>query len=250
MGNTSPLPEVRVCAHAAALARQVAQLWAALASQCVAQQGRFSVALAGGNTPKAAYALLATHPYHETLPWQQTHVFWGDERYVPADHPRSNYRMAYETLLAHVDIPASNVHRILTEREPEEAATAYEQTLRTFFALPEGTWPRFDLLLLGMGADGHTASLFPGNAALHERRRLVVAPWVEQVQAFRITLTPPVLCHARHVVFVVSGREKAHTLHQVLRGPYQPERYPAQLIRPVQGTLLWLVDKAAATLLA
>ncbi|GIX49046.1 MAG: 6-phosphogluconolactonase [Candidatus Tectimicrobiota bacterium] len=242
----SVAPEVRVCKDAAALARNVAAQCYRLACQAVAQAGRFTLVLAGGNTPRATYALLAAEPYRSAMPWAQTHVFWGDERVVPPQHPESNYRMAYETLLAHVAIPAANVHRIPAERGAEAAAADYERTVREFFGLQDTAWPHFDLILLGLGRDGHTASLFPGSPALYESRRLVVATWVPQLQAYRLTLTPPVLCQARHVLFVVSGRDKAAAVRRVLCGPYRPARYPAQLVRPSHGQLLWYLDDAAA----
>jgi 6-phosphogluconolactonase len=242
--------EIRVCTDAAALASQTAEEFSRLAGECVAAQGRFTVALAGGSTPKAAYGLLASEPSHSHLPWEHIHVFWGDERHVPPDHPESNYRMAHEAMLSKVDIPAANIHRIVAEQEAQQAADAYEATLRTFFGLAEGELPRFDLILLGMGPDGHTASLFPGTAAVHEQVRLVVAPWVEKFNTFRITITPPVLCNAARVVFAAGGADKAETLRQVLQGGYQPEVYPSQVIKPTQGSLLWLVDEAAAAHLA
>jgi 6-phosphogluconolactonase len=177
-------------------------------------------------------------------------VFWGDERHVPPDHTDSNYRMAHEAMLSKVQIPAANIHRIVSEKEAQQAADAYETTLRTFFGLAEGELPRFDLILLGMGPDGHTASLFPGTAAVREKTRLVAATWVEKFNTFRITMTPAVLCHASHVVFSAGGGDKTETLRQVLQGDYQPDVYPSQVVKPTQGTLLWLVDEAAARLLA
>ena len=241
--------EIRVCQDAAALARQTAEAFAHLAQACVAAQGRFTVALAGGSTPRAAYTLLASDAYYTQVPWENVHVFWGDERHVPPDHADSNYRMADETLLSKVPLPAANIYRIPAEHQAQQAAEAYEATLRTFFGATAGAVPRFDLILLGMGPDGHTASLFPGTAAVRETAHLVVAPWVEKFQTYRITMTPPVLCNATHVIFAVGGADKAATLRQVLSGDYQPELYPAQTVKPTQGTLLWLVDTAAARLL-
>jgi 6-phosphogluconolactonase len=208
------------------------------------------VALAGGSTPKAAYAMLASAAYRDRVPWQQTHFFWGDERHVPPDHEDSNYRMAHEAMFSKVTVPAAHIYRIAAEKEAQQAADEYEATLRAAFQLTGDALPRFDLVLLGMGPDGHTASLFPGTAAVHESKRLVAAPWVEKFHTFRITLTPPVLCHAAHVVFAAGGADKTETLQQVLQGPYQPDLYPSQVVKPAQGTLLWLVDKAAARLLS
>jgi 6-phosphogluconolactonase len=241
---------IRVCKDAAALASQTAAEFSRLASACVAEQGRCTVALAGGNTPRAAYALLAGESYRNQLPWNKIHVFWGDERHVLPDHADSNYRMAHDAMLSKVGIPASNIHRVVAEKEAQQAADAYEATLGAFFGLAAGELPRFDLILLGMGPDGHTASLFPGTAAVHESTRLVVAPWVEQFKTFRITMTPPVLCNAAHVVFAVGGADKAEVLRQVLHGDYQPERYPSQVVKPTHGNVLWLMDEAAARLLS
>jgi 6-phosphogluconolactonase len=176
--------------------------------------------------------------------WARVHVFWGDERCVPPDHPESNYRLAREALLDHVPLPPANVHRIPTEQEPVQAAADYEQTLRRFFG--PGSVPRFDLVLLGLGTDGHTASLFPGTPAVHEYERWVVAHYVSSLPAWRVTLTPAVLNAADQVTFLVAGEEKAGALKQVLAGPYQPDVLPAQVVRPAGGSLLWLVDDAAA----
>ena len=211
----------------------------------------FTIALSGGSTPRGLHALLAGDPaIRDRLPWHHLHFFWGDERHVPPDHPQSNYRMAHESLFSLAPVPLENIHRVPAE-EPDAALAAekYERELRTFFGLEVGQLPRFDCILLGMGPDGHTASLFPGTAALHETKRLVVANWVEKFTTYRITLTVPVLNHAHLVVFLVSGHEKAEALKEVLQGDRQPDRFPAQLIRPDPGQLLWIVDRAAARLL-
>jgi 6-phosphogluconolactonase len=243
-------PDIRICEDATALAQQTTDIFVRLAQESVAARGRFMVALAGGSTPKAAYAMLAGASYRDRVPWQQIHCFWGDERHVPPDHEDSNYRMAYEAMLSKVPIPAAHIYRIAAEKEARQAAQEYEATLRTAFQLEAGALPRFDLILLGMGPDGHTASLFPGTSAVHESQRLVAAPWVEKFHTFRITLTPPVLCNAAYVVFAAGGADKTETLQQVLQGPYQPDLYPSQVVKPTHGTLLWLVDKAAARLLS
>ena len=247
---SSANPELRVVADAAALASQTAAEFCRLVGDAIAAHGRSAVALAGGSTPRAAYGLLASASYRDRLQWDKIHVFWGDERHVPPDHADSNYRMAYEALLSKVPIPPVNVHRIVAEQEAQQAANAYEATLQTFFGLAAGELPRFDVILLGMGPDGHTASLFPGTDVVHEKTRLVAAPWVEKFNSFRITLTPPVLCNAAHVVFAAGGADKAETLRHVLQGDDQPEVYPSQVVKPTQGTLLWLVDRAAARLLS
>lgn len=250
---TSINREIRIVQNATQLARVAAAAFASLAEQTVAAKGSFSVALAGGSTPKAMFVLLAdaSEKFRARVPWSHIHFFWGDERHVPPDHAESNYRMAAETLLSRVPVPPEHIHRIRSERaDASQAAQEYELELRDFFKLEAGQWPRFDLALLGMGADGHTASLFPGTTALHEQMRLAVAVWVQTLQTYRITLTPPVFNHAARVIFMVSGQEKAETLRRVLEGEYQPERWPSQLIAPQQGHLLWLIDQAAASLLS
>ena len=205
-----------------------------------------SVALSGGSTPRRLFALLASEDW-EPLPWENIHLFWGDERHVGPDHPDSNYRMTVETLLDGGLVPQGNVHRIPSENpDAAAAALAYAAQLRGFFAVGEGRFPRFDLVILGMGADGHTASLFPGTPVLNENSEWVAATWVEKLAAHRITLTPPLFNHARRVLFLVTGADKAATLREVLHGQRDPHRYPAQLIEPVDGTCRWLLDTAAA----
>jgi 6-phosphogluconolactonase len=217
------------------------------ANEAVAQRGRFTVALSGGSTPRSLYTLLATSA-HTSLPWDRTFFFWGDERHVPPTDPDSNYRMAEEALLSKVSVAAANVFRIPAENpDAAAAAHAYEQTLRKFFALQPSEFPRFDLILLGMGPDGHTASLFPGSAGLQEKSRLVVANWVEKFKISRITLTLPVLNAACCVAFLVSGTEKAAALRAVLEGDAPGEQYPSRLVRPADGRLIWFVDRAAAS---
>jgi 6-phosphogluconolactonase len=243
-------PEIRILADAGALTRMAAEELAARAEEAVRDGGVFSLALSGGSTPKALFRLLAgegDESFRRRVPWGRVQVFWGDERHVPPDHPDSNYRMTYETLLSRVPIPPENIHRIQGEDpDAERAAESYEETLGRFFRLAEGQLPCFDLIPLGMGPDGHTASLFPGTPALHERKRLVVAQWIEKLRTHRITLSPPVLNNSALVIFLVSGAEKAETLRAALLGEYQPERFPAQLVRPTDGRLIWLVDQAAA----
>jgi 6-phosphogluconolactonase len=239
--------EVRIFDDPPALMLATADEIVRAAQQAVAERGRFAWALAGGSTPRDLYRLLASGPYRERMPWNAIHFFWGDERHVPPDHPDSNFRMAREAMLDAVPVPAENIHRVPAEEpDAQRAAAGYESTLRAFFAPAEGDWPRFDLILLGLGKEGHTASLFPGGEAVRERERLVMAPWIEAQKTFRITLTPPVLNHARRAMFLVSGEEKAAALHAVLEGPREPERYPAQI---VEGNVLWMVDRSAARLL-
>jgi 6-phosphogluconolactonase len=229
----------------AELTRAAAGEIARFAENTVEQRGRFTWALSGGSTPRPLYEALASDPYRERLPWSALHLFWGDERHVPPDHPESNYRMAREAMIDRVPVPRGNVHRVTAEDpDAQRAAAAYEEELRAFFALAPGEWPVFDLMLLGIGPDGHTASLFPGGAALRERDRLVVAPWVEAQRTFRLTMTPPVLNHSRLSLFLVSGEDKAGALRAVIEGESEPDRYPAQV---VAGNVLWMVDRAAAS---
>src|SRR5262249_31812310 len=199
-----------------------------------------------GNTPRAVFSLLAEQ-HSADLFWDRIHIFFGDERYVPPDHPESNYRMAHEALLSLVRIPPENVHRFRTELDPESAAKDYETQLQTFFGEPEQSLPRFDLVMLGLGEDGHTASLFPGTSALNETTRLVVAVWVEKFKMFRLTLTLAALNHSAEVLFLVAGANKAGVLKEVLPNP--TAALPAQKIQPAGGRLLWLVDQSAARLL-
>jgi len=206
----------------------------------------FSVALAGGNTPRRVYELLATEPFKNQVAWSEVHLFFGDERCVPPEHRDSNYAMANEALISKVPIPANNVHRIIGEGNANENALAYEDELRTYFA--GLAWPRFDLVLLGMGEDGHTASLFPNSAALKEMSRWVVSTRNEQLGQDRITLTVPVFNHARRLTFLVAGQKKAQRLKEVLRPQPGSEQLPVQAITPIQGMLEWLVDADAASL--
>lgn len=219
-----------------------------LAQTSISDHGHFTIALAGGSTPKRLYAYLARSDISTQLPWDHLHVFWGDERHVPPAHPDSNFRMAHESLLQHVPIPPDHIHRIRGEcPDAAEAAQDYEDTVLAHFQLQPPNIPRFDLILLGMGADGHTASLFPGTEALHETVRLVTSLWVEQLHTHRVTMTPPLLNNAAHILFLVTGEEKAQTLRAVLKGPQDPDRFPCQLIRPSNGEMTWLVDRAAAS---
>lgn len=247
--------QVRVYRDASEVALKAARHFARLADQYVVGCGRFTVALSGGSTPRAMFSLLSEAPFADTVPWESIYFFWGDERSVPPDHADSNYRMASETLLAKVPVPAENIFRIPAELpDPESAADQYAATLINFFAThapasgtaPLAGVPRFDLIFLGMGPDGHTASLFPGTTALDVTDKSVAANYVEKFQTYRVTLTAPTINNARNVTFIVAGGDKAAPLHEVLEGAYQPELYPSQLIHPHHGSLLWMVDEAAA----
>ena len=243
-------PIVRRVADAGALAHAAAGEIVRVARRAVAERGRFTVALSGGSTPRRLYGLLSDvkAPFREQIIWERSHVFFGDERHVPPDHPESNYRMAHEALLAHV--PAASVHRMHgEERDPTCAAAAYEAELRRFFDVGDrgAAPPRLDLVLLGFGPDGHTASLFPGSEALEERRRWAVAVFVERLRAHRLSLTFLVLNRAREVLFLVSGSDKAEALARVFDPAPDADPPPAARVRPEPGALLWIVDHAAAS---
>ncbi|MGH8599163.1 MAG: 6-phosphogluconolactonase [Burkholderiales bacterium] len=240
--------DIRIVENPQALARTAADEFLRRAAAAVRQNGTFSVALSGGSTPKALYSLLATDPgLRRDLPWGKVQVFWGDERPVPPDHADSNFRMADEALLSKVPVLPGNIHRIGGELSAEQAAIDYDRALRECFELQDDELPRFDLALLGLGPDGHTASLFPGTRALHEEKRLAVANWIGKLDSERITLTAPVFNNAACVIFLVSGNEKAVVLKSVIEGRREPEQLPAQLIAPSNGELIWMVDAAAAS---
>ncbi len=249
------VPELVVVDDQVALALEAAERFASIAEAAVARAGRFTVALAGGSTPETLYARLATEPYRSRLPWRQTRIFWGDERCVPPDRRESNYRMANEALLRHLPTQPEGIYRMRGEDpDPDRAAADYGELLTSAFGLEGEALPRFDLILLGMGADGHTASLFPGSAALWEITRLVVATsagtrHAASLPTNRLTLTLPVLNEALAVLFLVSGRDKAEMLHVVLDASEPYDRPPAQQVCLRDGRLTWLVDRAAAALL-
>ena len=249
MSQASESPEVRIFEDAAEVAEAAANKFIELAREAIAESGRFTVALAGGSTPKRAFELLARESYRQQLDWSKVHVFFGDERTVPPDDAESNYRMANETLLSRVNLPPENIHRINGVGDAVANALLYEDELRTFFN--DAAWPRFDLVLLGMGDDGHTASLFPGTKALNEQEAWFAANWVSKLDTYRITLTLPAINHAAHILFLVTGESKAESLKDVLDGAQTAaERLPAQLIKPLDGSLRWFIDRAAATLLS
>lgn len=247
MDRTLKPPELKIVPDANALYRAAADEFLGCSKEAIAANGGFCVALSGGNTPRGVYSLIAGNAKN-SLPWDKVYIFFGDERHVPPNDRESNFRMANEALLSQVPIPGGNIFRIHAELAAETAAQQYEEQLRTFFRVPVGGWPRFDLIFLGLGDDGHTASLFPGSAALNETERLVVANRVAKFNGFRITFTYPLLNHAAEILFLVSGEAKSGILRDVLK-PSGSMSYPAQLVRPTNGRLLWIADKAAAQLL-
>jgi 6-phosphogluconolactonase len=250
--SPAPQREVVILPDGNAIARRASEEFLKSATDAVAQRGSFAVALAGGSTPKALYSLLVSEPAsRDKLPWDRMHFFFGDERHVPPDSDQSNYRMARESLFSKAPIQPSQITRICAEYpDAEKAALEYEQSLRAYFKMKEGEYPRFDLVLLGMGDEGHTLSLFPGTKALHASNRFVVRNWVGKLYTDRITLTAPAANQANRVIFMVTRSDKAPALKAVLEGPYEPDQLPAQLIQPASGKLLWLVDQAAGSMLA
>ena len=239
--------EIRVLTTPQELFAAAAEEVVLLAKEAVRERGRFTIALSGGSTPKSLYNLLATNA-RTTLPWDRMHFFWSDERHVAPTDPESNYQMANEAMLSKVPVPPGNVYRAPAENPDAAAAgAAYEATMRKVFQLQPGQFPKFDLILLGMGPDGHTASLFPGTAGLQEKARLVIANWVEKLKTHRLTFTLPVINAARCVSFLVSGTDKATVLRAVLEDNVPGEQYPAKLVQPTDGKLIWFVDRAAAS---
>lgn len=238
---------IQIVADAEVLALEAAERIISAAREAVAARGRFSLVLSGGSTPQGLYQRLAAKPFAQQIDWPKAHVFWGDERCVMPDHPDSNYRAAQEVLLRHVPIPPEQVHRMAGEDDPAQAALDYEETLRAYFGSEP---PYFDLILMGMGSDGHTLSLFPHSAALDARPdRWVVENLIPSKRTWRITMTADLVNAGRSVIFLVSGMDKAERLQQVVHGSFRPAELPAQLIRPTNGNLTWLVDQAAASAL-
>jgi len=249
---TENRPQIQIYPDSAALCRAAAEAFVRLAKEAVRAKGDFTVLLSGGSTPKGMFALLAGDPaLRDMVKWEKIKFFWGDERHVPPEHADSNYRMTQESLLSKVPLPKENVHRIKSEGEDVAlVAEQYTDELKQYIKSLDGGFPRFDLAFLGMGPDGHCASLFPGTKALSEQKQWAVANWVGKFNTWRITLTAPVFNHAARVIFLVGGEDKAQPLKAVLEGPYEPEQLPSQLIRPVNGELIWMVDKKAAALLS
>ena len=233
--------EIRIVADNASLFQAAAEEFVSQATRAVAAHNRFTVALSGGSTPRGLFSLLATK-YRDPLPWDKMFFFWSDERHVPPDNPESNYRMAYEAMLSKVPVPSKNVFRVPAENPDANcAAETYEQTVREFFGLPAGTFPPFDLILLGMGPDGHTASLFPGTAALEEMTRRVLANFVPKFNAWRLTFTFPLINHAREILFLVGESKSPQLIERVLAGDQQ---FPAARVNPSPGELTWMIAES------
>jgi 6-phosphogluconolactonase len=244
--------EIEILPDATAIMRRAAEEFVKSVNQSVAEKGSFTVALAGGSTPKSLYSLLAEDSaIRSKIPWEKLHFFFGDERHAPPDSPESNFHMANEALFSMGLVKPDQITRIKGEyADTEKAALEYQQALRAYFRLKDGEYPRFDLVLLGMGDEGHTLSLFPGTKALHATNRIAVRNWIGKLFTERITITAPAANQANRVIFLVTRADKAPALKAVLEGPYEPEQLPAQLIQPVSGNLLWLVDQAAGSMLA
>jgi 6-phosphogluconolactonase len=228
------------------LSHEAARYVVRVASEAITTHGRFTLALAGGSTPKKLYALLASEPYRDQIDWTRSEIFWSDERCVPPDSEDSNYHLALETLLSKVPLSASQIHRMPADAENrDEAALAYTQEIQRVF--DTNGIPSFDLLQLGMGPEAHTASLFPHQASLHEQTRLIIPVTVPKPPPPRLTFTPPLLNAAAHILFLVTGQDKAAALQEVLEGEYNPDEYPSQIIRPTKGEVTWMLDPAAAS---
>lgn len=250
MENESKNREIVVLANPTEVAQEAARRFEAIAKEAIERQGRFTVALSGGSTPKVLYNLLAEEPHRNAVDWKKAYFFFGDERTVPPDHADSNYRMAQEALLSKIETPPDQIYRMRGEDEPGHAAEAYCAILREFFGLRKGgaapeNFPRFDLVLLGMGPDGHTASLFPNTTALEKRDVPATANHVPQQNTMRLTLTFPSINRAANILFLITGKDKAEVLKEVLHGEFQPQAYPSQLIQPTNGKLTYLLDKPA-----
>lgn len=245
---TAKNPEVIVCKDIEDLSMKAADLFARIAQKAVSQRGVFTVALSGGNTPLLLYKRLAGEPYRKSIDWKCVHIFWGDERCVPPSHADSNYRLAYTAFISKINMPVANVHRIKGEACPQ-AADEYEKEIKAFFTLSAGEFPAFDLTLLGMGADSHTASIFPQSPVVNEKERIAVSVRAPADSGWRVTLTPPAINASANVIFLTAGRDKAEALKECVEGGFTPEKHPAQITRLSKGRVLWLADIAAASML-
>ena len=237
-------PRIQVVSDLEAMSHKAAEIFVNSSRTCIASKGKFSAAISGGFTPRKLYSLLGSAEYSPQVDWQRVHFFWVDERCVPKEHEESNFKAAFDTLLSKISIPGENIHRIKGEENPDKAARDYEKEVRNFFGL--SGLPMFDLVILGMGEDGHTASLFPGWNLLKERIRLAAPVYLERPNRNRITLTLPVLNNSTQILFLVAGHSKADVVYEILGHGRKKERYPAGLISPVHGSITWLIDQEAA----
>lgn len=235
---------VQVLSDLEKISHKAAEMFVKVSRSCIASQGKFSAALSGGSTPRRLYTLLSSDRYRNEVHWPSVHFFWADERCVSKEHEESNFKTAFDTLLSKVPIPDENIHRIRGEEDPESGAGDYEEDVRQFFGM--SGLPMFDLVILGMGEDGHTASLFPGSKSLEEAIRLAVPVYLEKPNRNRITLTLPVLNNAAQIIFLVAGRSKAAVLSEILGVRHQKDQYPAGRIDPTRGPLIWLIDREAS----
>ncbi len=236
--------EIHVCSDLEALSHKATAIFVDISRKCIALKGRFAVAVSGGSTPRKLYTLLSSNRYREKVDWRSINFFWVDERCIPKEHKDSNFRLVFETLLSKLPIPDDNIHRIKGEEEPEKGAKQYEDDLREFFG--KNALPVFDLIILGVGEDGHTASLFPGSRSLEETNKLAVPVYLERPKRHRVTLTLPIINNSTHILFLVTGHSKAGIVHEILEEGDKRELYPAGLVSPVRGTITWLIDKEAA----
>ncbi len=244
----NPKNKIEIFADATQLGKAAAEFIIKLAQDSVTARGRFTIALSGGSTPELLFTLLADSDYKERLPWDKTFVFWGDERYVPATDIRNNAFVAQNFLLSKVSIPASHIFPVPVYIQPATgAAKAYELLLKTFFG---NQLPQFDLIMLGIGENAHTASLFPHTPVIHEQYEWISAVYVDEVKMDRVTMTAPLINNAHNILFMATGQGKAEVIKTVLTAPYQPDQYPAQLISPVHGNLYWFLDQNAASLVS
>ncbi len=244
-----PQPKLIILNDAQELYVRAAEETAHITGEAVCTHGEVTICLSGGSTPAATYDLLATR-FRLSVDWKEVQFFWGDERCVPPDHAESNYAMTNRTMLSKLALRPDQVHRMRGEDPPASSAAAYEDQLRKRFGLDDGEFPRFDLVMLGLGDNRHTASLFPGDPAIHETQRLVVAVEVDAEPRKRLTITPPVINNAQRVMFLVAGQSKAAAVKDILEGPRDPDKFPAQIVAPQDGEVIWLLDKAAASLLS
>jgi len=243
-------PKIVILDNATALCAHAAEEIAYFAGEAVCTHGEFTLCLSGGTTPAAIYEMLGSK-FQFSIAWKEIQLFWGDERCVPPDDPASNFAMTQRTLLSKLTLEPSQVHRIPGEKTPDDAAHAYEDELRSHFGLGEGEFPRFDVMLLGLGENSHTASLFPGSAAIHENERIALAVDVDDpTQRHRVTITPPVINNAARIFFLASGASKAQAVWNILKGPRDVDKFPAQVVAPDNGEVIWLLDKAAASMIA